>query len=195
MNRQSSLQQNLLRRFVVSVAPWGISLLVISCGTESAAPLSANSDQGSTAAGAGTSAPGSGVLSAGEDAEHTLGSALGSVGKESSGDDRTGLLTADQEPTPEQKRLEAMEALVHLSPGDHTGLNEALREPDPAIQLVALDRLGEMAQWDAEARRTLEDFRNHEGNAGLQRRAADLLSVLSPLPIPAGPVGLSNEAG
>jgi hypothetical protein len=57
-------------------------------------------------------------------------------------------------------------------------LAQALQESNVALQLLALDRLGEMAAWDQEARRILEQFRGNARNEeGLRRRAAHLLGA------------------
>jgi hypothetical protein len=59
-------------------------------------------------------------------------------------------------------------------------LAQTLQESNLPLQLLALDRLGEMAAWDQEARRILEQFRSDERNEeGLRRRAAHLLSEAS----------------
>lgn len=181
---------------LLPVALWLTALVLVSCGTEGGGPFDAVERRGADVADAESSGSGA-ELGTGANAagERTLGHALGSVGKGNSADDPAALLAADQESTPEQARLAVMETIVHLSSGDHGLLTEALYEPDPAIQLVALDQLGEMAQWDAEARRSLDAFQRSEVDAGLQRRAADLLRALPPLPGAYGPSALPDEAG
>lgn len=169
----------------------------MSCGTEGVGPLNADERRGADVAGSESPGSGADALGAGANAagERTLGHALGSVGTGKPADDPAALLAADQEPTPGQTRLAVMEAIVYRNPGEYGLLTEALYEPDPAIQLVALDQLGEIAQWDAEARRTLDVFQHDEVDVGLQRRAADLLRALPPLPGAYGPSAVPDEAG
>lgn len=197
MNRQpASNPRNSSVRFAASLTLWVLSLVLIGCGSEGTGPLGASTDQGSGADESSRTRSG-GDLPGGLSASgiHTLGATLGAIGKGDSGEDSSGALAGDHEPTLEQQRAEAMDAVVRMSPEDQTGLYDALREPDPAVQLVALERLGERAQWDTEARRTLEDFRRSDVAPGLQRRAADLLSTLGPLPSAPTSGGASTDAG
>ena len=51
-----------------------------------------------------------------------------------------------------------------------------LNSPDPAIRLMALDRLEPMLRWNAQARSDVEQILQHETDPGMQMRMSDLLA-------------------
>jgi hypothetical protein len=155
--------------------------LLLSCGTEGAGSLGAGGDQGQATATSRATRTGERAVTTVPNAPgaRTLGDALKSLGGQDAEEDATGSLVADQEPTPEQAHFQALQQrIANAGPLDHHVLADALREADQGVQLLALDRLGDMP-WDPQARRILEDFQNRETNEGLQRRAADLLNSFS----------------
>jgi hypothetical protein len=159
--------------------PWVVAWALFSCGTDPSGPLN-DGGTGRLAAGleddraADTGVAARSPRAAGP----TLADALRSVGQSS--DDAP----ADPESSAEHAHVAAIQQqILNAVPGDHATLAAALREPNVSMQLLALDRLGEMAEWDPEARRLLAAFRHEAGNEGLQRRAADLLSSVSGMPI------------
>jgi hypothetical protein len=154
---------------------------LFSCGTDPSVPIS---DGGANHRAAGLEDDRAGDHEAAAQTRGaggpTLADALTSAGKTWSDG-----APADPEPSSaEHAHVAAMQQqILNAVPGDHATLAAALREPNVPMQLLALDRLGEMAEWDTESRRLLEAFRHEAGNEGLQRRAAHLLSSVPRTPV------------
>jgi hypothetical protein len=141
-----------LRQLAVSLIPWLMALTVwflFGCGTEGAGPLSAGGD-GAPATASSKSVPTragerSVIMDQNAPGARTLGEALKSLGGQDAEEDATGSLVADQEPTPDQARVQALQQqIANAGPLDHHVLADALREADQGVQLLALDRLGDM---------------------------------------------------
>lgn len=103
----------------------------------------------------------------------------GAIGGEAPGDDDP-VAAAPSDP------LASLGARVQeAGPRAARVLEDALKSEDLPLRFAAIERLGEMSEWDGEARRTLEAFRDGESDDGLQRYAADLLARHQPL-VPRG---------
>jgi hypothetical protein len=129
---------------------------------------------------------GDGLPGAPSDPNHpagkTLGDALKAAGESGTADELADATLLDAAPTTDQAQSDAAQRqkILNAVPGDQPLLAQTLQESNLPLQLLALDRLGEMAAWDQEARRILEQFRSNERNEdGLRRRAAHLLSEAS----------------
>jgi hypothetical protein len=109
-----------------------------------------------------------------------LGDALKAAGEPGTEDEQADAALLDAAPTIDQAHSDAAQhqKILNAVPGERPILAQALQESNVALQLLALDRLGEMAAWDQEARRILEQFRGNARNEeGLRRRAAHLLGA------------------
>lgn len=168
-----------------TLIPWVLAYGLLGCGTDSSEPVS---DTGAyhDVAGFAPAGRGDGMSGARSDPDHpggkTLADALMSAGESGTADALTDVALLDMAPTTEQAQSTAAQQhkLLNAIPGDQPILAQALQESNVSLQLLALDRLGEMAAWDQEARRILEQFRSNERNEeGLRRRAAHLLSEAS----------------
>ncbi len=179
-----------LRKPLGQLAPsstlWFMALMVwsvLGCGTESAGPPSAEGDRGQ--ATATSNKPGQPVVTTDPHAPgaHTLGDALKFSGGQNVEDNAPVATATDLEPSPEQAHVEALqERIVNAGPRDHQILADALRDPDLGIQLIAIDRLGQMPKWDPQARRMLEELRDRASNEGIRLQAA---AILRGMPDPA----------
>lgn len=167
-----------------TLVPCVLACGLLGCGSDSSGPVSdtgANHDvAGFDQARRGQDMPGA-PSDPRRPAGKTWGDALKAAGEPGTADELADAALLDAAATDQaQSDAAQQQKILNAVPGDQPLLAQTLQESNVPLQLLALDRLGEMAAWDQEARRILEQFRSNERNEeGLRRRAAHLLSEAS----------------